>query len=312
MYTVVCSMSRWVIIVLLFVGAASPARSQGPDTRQLYSSMTAEQRQAFVKSQIEDLIGIGPTGAPTSNRVEAVIEQIDAFIARKPSGAKDGCRIGADLSTIFKRAKPYLATITASFAMTEVQPDIGIYVAWVESEFCPCIQSPTGSLGMFQFAVSTARLYGIDAVRGATPAKPDERCDVKASSRGAAIYVSTLINKVFPDDPDEILLSIAAYNLGEGGVRTVRREAREALKRQDLGFWELSDFVVNKRAAWVAERRKAATGDEEKDADLPRVDAHAAFRTETVKYIPRFLAAAVIGRNPSIFGINAEPLSKSN
>jgi hypothetical protein len=274
--------------------------------------MTAEQRRDFVKSQVADVIGIGPAGEPRTADVDAVISRIDAFIARKPFGSKDGCRMGAGLNTIFQRAKPYVPTITASFEMTRVQPDIGIYIAWAESEFCPCLQAPTGPLGMFQFSAMTARNYGIDAVAGASPAKPDERCDVKAASRGAAIYVSTLIKKDFADDPQEILLTVAAYGVGEGSVRSIRREAREALKRQDIGFWDLSDFVLNKREAWVAEKLRSVTGDEEKDADLPRVNAHAAFRTETVKYIPRFLAAAVIGRNPRVFGINAEPLSKSN
>ena len=303
------SCARMALLLALFV---MPALSQGSGTGQLYSSMTAEERLAFVRSETEDLIGIGPAGAPTLGSTEAVIQQIDAFIARKPTRSKAGCAIGADLNTIFRRAKSHVPTITASFAMPDIQPDLGIYLAWVESEFCPCLQAPTGPLGMFQFTAATARLYGIESVQGASPAKPDERCNVKAASRGAAMYLSRLIKNDFADDPQEILLAIAAYSVGEGGLRSVRREAREALKRQDIGFWELSDFVTNKRDAWVAEKLKSATGDEEKDSDLPRVNAHTAFRTETVKYIPRFLAAAVIGRNPSVFGIKAEPLSKSN
>lgn len=298
--------------VLLAAIVAAPVIAQSPVQQQAYSSMTADQRREFVKTQAEDFIGAGIPKASRAESLNAIIGQIDAFLARKVSRSKAACSIGADLTTIFRRARQHIPTITSSFRMSEVQPDIGIYLAWAESEFCPCLQSPIGALGMFQFTASTARLYGIDAVRGASSAKPDARCDVKESSRGAAIYVSTLINKVFPDDPDEILLSVAAYNLGEGGVRTVRREAREALKRQDLGFWELSDFVLNKREAWVAEMRKAATGDEEKDEDLPRPNYNGAFRNETVKYVPRFLAAAVIGRNPRVFGINAEPLSKQN
>jgi hypothetical protein len=312
MYLPIGLIVRTAVLVVLLAILGTTVLSQPTGDQKVYASMTAEQRRDFVKSQVADVIGIGPAGEPRTADVDAVVSQIDALIARKPFGSKAGCRIGADLHTIIQRAKPYVPTITASFDMTQVQPDVGIYLAWVESEFCPCLQAPTGPLGMFQFTTMTARNYGIDAVAGASPAKPDERCNVKAASRGAAIYVSTLIKKDFPDDPQEILLAVAAYNLGEGGLRSVRREASEALKRQDLGFWELSDFVLNKRDAWVAEKRKAATGDEERDADLPRVDARAAFRTETVKYVPRFLAAAVIGRNPRGFGINAQPLTKSN
>jgi len=312
MYLPIGLIMRTAAVVILSAILGTAVLSQPTGGQKLYAAMTAEQRSDFVKSQVADVIGIGPAGAPAAGQVDAVIQQIDAFIARKPSRSKTGCRIGADLGTIFRRANPYVPTITASFSMTDVPADIGIYLAWAESEFCPCLQAPTGPLGMFQFTASTARLYGIDAVRGASPAKPDERCDVTASSRGAALYVSRLLTKDFADDPQEMLLAVAAYSVGEGGLRSVRREAREALNRQDVGFWDLSDFVLNKRDEWVAERLKSATGDEEKDADLPRVNAHTAFRMETVKYIPRFLAAAVIGRNPQVFGIKAEPLSKSN
>ena len=33
------------------------------------------------------------------------------------------------------------------------------------------------------------------------------------------------------------------------------------------------------------------------------------FQTESVKYIPKFLAAAIVGENPSEFGLTTKPLS---
>jgi hypothetical protein len=33
------------------------------------------------------------------------------------------------------------------------------------------------------------------------------------------------------------------------------------------------------------------------------------FRQESVFYVPRFFAAAIIGENPQVFGIQAQPLS---
>jgi hypothetical protein len=33
------------------------------------------------------------------------------------------------------------------------------------------------------------------------------------------------------------------------------------------------------------------------------------FRDENVYYVPRFFAAAIIGENPTVFGVQMEPLS---
>ena len=302
--------SALLLFIVSFLTAVFVHRPIFSQTPARYQSMSAEQRRSFAKSEVEELIGIGPNGAITSKGIDQVITEIDGYLARKPMSAGTGCRMGADLSTIFQRAQPHVDTIRTSFELPQLPPDLGIYVAMIESEFCPCIQSPTGPLGMFQWTALTARNFGIDAISGASPARPDERCDPRMASRGAATYFSQLIRKDFPDDPQEFLLAVAAYNIGEGGLKRVRKEAAAALKNQRLGFWEISDFVVNKRAAWVEEKRKAATGDEEKDADLPRVNEHLAFRSETLKYVPRFLAAAIIGRNPGVFGISGEALGK--
>lgn len=33
------------------------------------------------------------------------------------------------------------------------------------------------------------------------------------------------------------------------------------------------------------------------------------FQTESVKYVPKFLAAAIVGENPQFFGLTIKPLS---
>jgi hypothetical protein len=42
-------------------------------------------------------------------------------------------------------------------------------------------------------------------------------------------------------------------------------------------------------------------------ADRSKLDE--TFRTESVFYVPRFFAAAIVGENPQTFGLQAQPLS---
>lgn len=42
-------------------------------------------------------------------------------------------------------------------------------------------------------------------------------------------------------------------------------------------------------------------------ADRSKLDE--TFRQESVFYVPRFFAAAIIGENPQVFGVKMQPLS---
>ena len=142
----------------------------------------------------------------------------------------------------------------------------------IESEFVN-LQSANvaGALGMFQFLPSTGKRYGLSK---------EELLDVEKSADAAARYISNSISQ-FSNDPMKEALALLAYN--RGGNKVV----------QDLAA------IVSKDNASCSICALTAAS-----ADLDKT-----FQDENVYYVPRFFAAAIIGENPSTFGLLTQPLS---
>src|SRR6185295_7258473 len=143
---------------------------------------------------------------------------------------------------------------------------------WVESEYVN-FESPNsmGALGMFQFLPSTGRKYGLS---------PQDLLDVAKSADAAARYITDGID-TFKDDPMKEALALLAYNRGAKATT------------QDLKLAGADRSTQCSVCVLSAERS--------------RLDEQ--FRTESVFYVPRFFAAAVIGENPAAFGLQSRPLS---
>ncbi|NJM54048.1 MAG: lytic transglycosylase domain-containing protein [Blastocatellia bacterium] len=142
--------------------------------------------------------------------------------------SKNTCLYGrGNLANVLKRGTSYSRNIVESFVNKGVQPEVGIYIAFIESEFCPCLQAPTGPLGMFQLTTATASNYGVKAIKGASPESPDERCNPKAAAFGAAAYIKMMSDKFYGKDVNGIYFTVAAFNSGEGGLNKNIRTVRE-------------------------------------------------------------------------------------
>lgn len=94
----------------------------------------------------------------------------------------------------------------------------------------------------------------------------DERYDVEKSTRAAAVYIRRLILDF--GSGSSVMLALAAYNVGPGKVRRAVRKVEDPIKQRN--FW----YLYRARA-------------------LP---------TETREYVPKIIAAIIIGRNPVRFG----------
>lgn len=281
--------------ILFVISLATVALAQ-PSPK--FAEMSSEQKNQYVVTTL----GKYAQNVLTEKEAPLVVAEIDRYLARKKVKLSKTCSFGDDIATLLSRGETHAAVIRKSFEATEIRPEIGIYTAMIESEFCPCIQAPTGPLGMFQFTYHVAKLYGIDAVMGA---KTDDRCDVSKAASGAAAYYVDLKKNYFKDDPNGFLLSVAAYNVGQGSVMRAMRETREATGETSVGYWEVRDFTLNGRDAWAKKKKAEATTEEDV---VPTPNAHNAFFHEGTKHIPRFLAAMLIGDDPEFFGINAKPL----
>ncbi|MFB4392045.1 MULTISPECIES: transglycosylase SLT domain-containing protein [unclassified Pseudomonas] len=132
----------------------------------------------------------------------------------------------------------------------------------IESGFNPNAQSPAQAMGLWQFVPATGRRYQLQQRAGY-----DERRDIPSSTRAALDYLSYL-HDYFDGD---WLLALAAYNAGEGRVRSAitRNQARGLGTR----YWDLS---------------------------LP---------LETQNYVPRLLALSQLVHAPADYGVDLVPIA---
>ena len=132
----------------------------------------------------------------------------------------------------------------------------------IESAYNPMAYSRSHAVGIWQFIPATGRNFNLQQT-----AWYDGRRDILASTNAAISYLSRL-NQMFNGD---WLLSLAAYNAGEGTVsRAIERNQRLGLPTD---YWNLQ---------------------------LPK---------ETQDYVPKLLALSQIVMAPEAYGIDLHPIA---
>jgi len=122
------------------------------------------------------------------------------------------------------RAYPYTASAQEIFARKGLPKDL-IYVALIESGFCPIARSHAKAVGMWQIMSKTAIRFGLEQDKWV-----DERRHPMKAAQAAANYLSLLYDKF-----GSWSLALAAYNAGENAVRG-------ALEKSGLQtFWDLME-----------------------------------------------------------------------
>ncbi|MFM7813550.1 MAG: transglycosylase SLT domain-containing protein [Flavobacteriales bacterium] len=110
------------------------------------------------------------------------------------------------------------------------------YLAIVESALNPTAISPAGAGGLWQFMVSTGKMYGLDVT-----SYQDERFDPYKSTEAACQFLKFLY-KTYGDWQ----LVLAAYNSGPGNVnKAIRRSGGKK------DFWEIKDFLPKETQGYV-------------------------------------------------------------
>jgi soluble lytic murein transglycosylase-like protein len=177
----------------------------------------------------------------------------------------DTLRAASNLRFVYARRNRYWPAIAREFAALGL-PEEMAYIAWAETQFDPALTSPAGARGMWQMTPGTARELGL-RVDG----KLDERLDVQKQTRAAARKLANLLAEF---GSDSFMLALASYNRGEAGVRRVLHQIAQ----------EKGGFRKEKRDFWHLYRLKR----------LP---------AETMDYVPRVLAAAVVCGDPQRYGL---------
>lgn len=107
-----------------------------------------------------------------------------------------------------KRSRQALAPIEAALRAERLPQDLK-YVAIAESSLRPHAGSSKGAMGYWQFIEPTGRKYGLQV-----DAEKDERRSLIASTQAAIAYLKAL-RQLF----GSWTLAVAAYNMGENGLR---------------------------------------------------------------------------------------------
>ncbi len=249
-----------------------------------YLEMTDAEKSLYVEAKalkVARMIGNSESKSIPPAAVEKIKNWVSGYARRINTKSLGGCRFGDNLQATYQRAAGNAPFINRAFNERGIDPQIGLYLAMIESEHCVCLQSPTGPLGMFQFTQATGRTHGLNIKSGASPSNPDERCEPEPAARAAASYMKALTLR-FGTGPLSVPLAIGSYNSGEGGLSTNLKAALEKNGTQERSFWTL---VAN--AESLSKQ----------------------FQLENVKYVPKFFAAAIVGENPQDFGLKLQPLS---
>ncbi|NNE97663.1 MAG: FHA domain-containing protein [Pyrinomonadaceae bacterium] len=255
-------------------------------TGKKYLQMTDDERNRYITvkaMKVARMIGNRTTTTIPPLAVARIRGFADAYAKRINVPRKGGCKFFDNLQATYERANKNAPFIVKAFNQQGIDPQIGLYLAMIESEHCVCLQSPTGPLGMFQFTTATGRNYGLNTRRSATPANPDERCEPRPAATAAAKYMKYLTGR-YGTGPSSVPLAIGSYNSGEGGLSKNLRIALESNNGLPRDFWTM-----------------IAYGDK----------LSKQFQSENFKYVPKFFAAAIIGENPRDFGMTLQPLSMS-
>jgi hypothetical protein len=236
----------------------------------LYEQMSASEREAFVSQQARRLAReMSGNNYQFTPAFEAAIQKSVNYYAKRIGNNSSG---KSDIRFTFERGQSLARTLNNIFRKHKVSPLIGLYIPLIESEYIN-IQSPNGvgALGMYQFLPKTGEQFGLSAV---------DLLDVEKSADAAARFIMRNL-KAFKDDPMKEALAILAYNRG---AVNVERDLKLSLTDEN-------------RACSIC----ALTENSDK--------LDPTFQNESVYYVPLFFAAAIIGENPQVFGLQTQPLS---
>ena len=259
--------------ILVLTTTVLESHAQTVQAGKRYEDMSRQERLLFVGEQARRIAReISGSEYEFTTDFETDIQKAVTYYAQRIGIGTGDPRGRTDLRVVMQRGHAQAPTLIAVFKARNVSPLIGLYIPWIESEYRN-LQEPTpmGALGMFQFLPSTGERYGLSA---------EDLLDVAKSADAAARYITDSMH-TFSGDQMKEALALLAYNRG---AQKTARELKVLLNEQ------------NKRCSICA-----------LTADRSKLDE--TFRSESVFYVPRFFAAAIIGENPQVFGLQMQPLS---
>lgn len=279
----------------MFITLTSVMRN---DTRNYepYSQMSEKEKNQFILSEAERISRqINPPKGYVipSDVIEIIRKRVDLYSQRSQIPTTKNCKDNKccfeknNLSSVYENGKNNAAVITKSFERNGVQPLLGIYLAMVQTEYCSCFyDTETSAKGIFRIIGPVAELYGLKVIYEDN--KPDDRCNVEFVSNAAAKYLKDRLSEN-RKSPLSNLLALTFYEMSPSSTKAEILKLLSTSSNSDKAqqtFWKL---VFN---AYKDEKENAKT------REFPGL-----------AIIPKFFAAAIVGENPRLFGVDMEPLS---
>lgn len=169
------------------------------------------------------------------------------------------------------KAAPYLYYIISELEKRDMPIELA-FTPMVESNFDPLAHSVVQAAGLWQFMPRTARGFGIKIDQWY-----DGRRDVVASTQAALDYYEYL-NDMFDGD---WLLTVAAYNFGQGNVlKAIKRNRRQG-KATDYWSLNLPRETMRHIPKWIA-LSNIFLNAEDFNVDLPFIENTPAFKQVTI------------------------------
>jgi len=161
------------------------------------------------------------------------------------------------------QAQPYLYYVVSEMEANDIPLELAL-IPVIESSYDPNVKSPSNTAGIWQFVPETGRNFGLKQNNWYNGRK-----DVIASTDAAIRY----LKKLNSDLNGDWLLTVAAYNAGEGTVNNAIEKNKRAGKPTD--FWSLP---------------------------LPK---------HTKDYIPQLLALSKVIANPQRYNVSLQAIPDS-
>jgi len=244
----------------------------------LEATAAAERTIADIARKDKDKAAqVAESGDDLDREIRRILKQFDAetyavppiFKERLQYHINELVKAGPTTRLIYRRKVKYWPVVTKEFGSLGL-PEVMGYVAWTESQFDPQATSTAGAKGMWQMTTTTARSLGLKVGDGV-----DERTNVAKQTRAAGRHIANLLAEF---GEDAFMLAMASYNRGENGVRRVLHQIAQTpggFKKEKRDFWHLYRLKL-----------------------LP---------PETREYVPKILAAAIVGSNPQKYGLDSLP-----
>ena len=238
----VIAVSAMVVFTTALVADKPGYAASGQDftAGKKYLDMSDAERRRYVElraAEIARALGLNGGGEVTPAAVDEIKLAVDVYASRIHSPKKLGCGFGDNLQAAYERASFNAPFIIESFTGEKVEPRIGLYLAMVESAHCPCLQSQTGALGLFQLTRLDARKAKLNTFAEASTLNPDDRCGPSTASLAAARRLKAIARR-YGSSELSLAMAIVAF------------DDPEAFKIQPDEFWQLvsrGDTLVRRR-----------------------------------------------------------------